>query len=263
MTPSIFDRKLIIGMVHLLPLPGAPDFDGDIRKIEQRALADAEKLYKGGVDAFIIENFSDEPFETSISLEAYSVMLRIAAKIRDTYSIPFGINVQFNCVEEEWAMSYALGADFLRAETYVETRYGSFGKSDPSAGRMLRLKKQYPSDTMIFADINGKHTYGLPGISIFDAAHDAKAAKADAVIITGKYTGQNPSVEDIKEIKEYLGDVPVLVGSGANKDNVAEFLQYADGVIVGSSFKTDGDVSREVDQQRVEDFMAVVRKNFR
>ncbi|MBR0385901.1 MAG: BtpA/SgcQ family protein [Erysipelotrichaceae bacterium] len=263
MTPSVFDRKFIVGMVHLLPLPGASGFDGNIEKIEQRALEDAEKLFKGGVDALIIENFGDEPYDTSISLEAYSVMLRIADKVQAQIDIPFGVNVQFNCIEEEWAMSYALGADFLRAETYVETRFSSYGRGEPSAARLQRLKKQYPSDTMIFADINGKHTYGIPGVSILDAAHDAKAAKADAVIITGKYTGQNPSVEDIKEIKEFLGDMPVLVGSGANKDNAVDFLKYADGIIVGSSFKVDGDVYKEVDLRRVQEFMDAVKAAYR
>ena len=34
---DLFNKKPIIGMVHLLPLPSSPLFDGDLDKIEARA----------------------------------------------------------------------------------------------------------------------------------------------------------------------------------------------------------------------------------
>ena len=50
-------KKPIFGMVHLLPLPGAPLYGGDLKPVLERALQDARTLEKGGVDALIIENF--------------------------------------------------------------------------------------------------------------------------------------------------------------------------------------------------------------
>jgi uncharacterized protein len=49
------------------------------------------------------------------------------------------------------------------------------------------------------------------------------------------------------------------VGSGSNRENIGPFLQYADGVIVGSSLKKDGVMQNPVDLQRVREFMDAVR----
>ena len=258
MKNGFFKTKKIIGMVHLLPLPGCPNFDGDIEAIEARALEDAKNLKEAGVSGFIIENFGDVPYDNSISLEAYTVMSNIVAKIKSEVSLPFGINVQFNCFKEEWALAYANDADFVRIEAYVEKRFSSYGESDPCAAQIQRLKKQYPCKSLIFADVNGKHTYGVPGISIEDAIHDAIEAMADAVIVTGKFTGQNPSIEDIKKLRSCFGDFPIIIGSGVNADNVNEYLEYADGVIVGSSLKVDGIVTNKIDLVRAKNFMSKI-----
>lgn len=55
-------RPVIIGMVHLLPLPGAPRWAGSLDEVRERALADARALEAGGVDGIIVENFGDAPF---------------------------------------------------------------------------------------------------------------------------------------------------------------------------------------------------------
>lgn len=256
---ELFNKKPIIGMVHLLPLPSSPLFDGDLEKIERRAIKDAMALIDGGVDAFIIENFGDVPYDDTISLEAYSVMLSITNKIKQMTSIPFGLNIQFNCIEHEWSMAYASKADFIRVESFVENRIGTHGISYASAPKLMRMKQQYPSDCMIFSDINVKHTYPMAEIKIEDATHEAIEAGTDAIIVTGKATGQNPKIEEVKELKERFINIPILVGSGVNINNVNDFLEYADGIIVGSSLKIEGDVYKGIDSLRVKEFMDKVK----
>jgi uncharacterized protein len=53
--------------------------------------------------------------------------------------------------------------------------------------------------------------------------------------------------------------VPVLMNTGARADNVARFLEVADGVIVGSGLKVDGQTWNPVDPDRVGAFMDAVR----
>lgn len=248
---SIFKKKAIIGMVHLLPLPSSALFDGNVAAIEERAIKDAEALISAGVDGFIIENFEDTPYQENISIEAYSVMLSIVEKIKKITTIPFGVNIQFNGVEQEWAMAYATGANFLRAETFVETRLGVHGVSYPSAPDFMRLKNRFPSDCLIFADVNVKHTHGLINVPLKEAAENAIESGADAIIVTGKATGCNPEIEDLIELRKIVGDFPILVGSGIKESNIKEYLKYADGVIAGSSIKKDGNVHLEVDEERV------------
>ena len=55
------NRKIVIGMLHLPPLPGSPMFDGNLRRIRESLLRDADILARGGVHGLMMENFGDVP----------------------------------------------------------------------------------------------------------------------------------------------------------------------------------------------------------
>lgn len=63
---SIFrEKKPIIGMVHLRPLPGSPMYDPasmDMTKILEIAVDEAKKLQDAGVDGVQVENMWDIPY---------------------------------------------------------------------------------------------------------------------------------------------------------------------------------------------------------
>ena len=108
-------KKKVIGMVHLLPMPGNAAYRGNREEIIENAIADAHTLIDCGVDAIMLENFSDWPqYSTEVPLEAYSLMVSIATRIREFCNIPFGVNIEMNAYKQEWAMAYAVGADFIR-----------------------------------------------------------------------------------------------------------------------------------------------------
>ena len=255
---DVFKRKPIIGMVHLLPLPGAPAYGGSMEAVCDRAMADLQALQEGGVDAFIIENFGDVPYGTENSPMTLAAMSAVASLVAANAKIPFGINVQFNCVDQEWAMAYATGADFIRVEAFVENRVGIHGITYAGAPELMRLKGNYPSKTMIFADINTKHTFPLVDQPMDFSVHEALESGADALIVTGLLTGQSPTVEDVKQFKEMAKNAPVLLGSGVNTANAKEFFQVADGAIIGSSIKIDGDVNKGVDKERVQRLVSAI-----
>ena len=54
--------RALIGMVHLLPLPGSPRWGGSMAEVAERALADARALEAGGLHALLVENHGDAPF---------------------------------------------------------------------------------------------------------------------------------------------------------------------------------------------------------
>jgi predicted TIM-barrel enzyme len=73
--------------------------------------------------------------------------------------------------------------------------------------------------------------------------------------------GAEPDPAVLREAKDAAaGQVPVLMNTGARPDNVARFLEIADGVIVGSSLKVDGHTWNPVDPDRVIAFMDRVRE---
>src|ERR1051325_7542662 len=62
LTRDHFRQRPILGMVHLLALPGAPLFGGSIDAVIDAALRDARAICDGGCDGLLFENFGDTPF---------------------------------------------------------------------------------------------------------------------------------------------------------------------------------------------------------
>ncbi|MBQ1445722.1 MAG: SgcQ protein, partial [Solobacterium sp.] len=52
----------------------------------------------------------------------------------------------------------------------------------------------------------------------------------------------------------------VLANTGCRKETIAEQLAIADGAVVATTFKYDGIFENMVDEQRVAEFMKVVRE---
>ena len=53
---------------------------------------------------------------------------------------------------------------------------------------------------------------------------------------------------------------PVLIGSGANWDNIGQLMQAADGAIVASSLKRQGIINETIDPIRVAQFIEAARE---
>jgi hypothetical protein len=66
-------------------------------------------------------------------------------------------------------------------------------------------------------------------------------------------------MSDLKRVRGAVPEAPLLVGSGASAETVAELLSVADGVIVGTSIKRDGLLSSPVDAERVRRLVAAAR----
>lgn len=244
-------KKAVIGMVHLLPLPGSPNYGGELEKVYCAAQRDLDRLTAGGASAAIVENFCDLPYDTHVAPITEAAMAIITNRLQKTAKIPLGVNVQFNCFEAEWDIACLTGCRFLRVEAFVENRVGPHGITWAAAPKLMRYKRSMPSETMIFADINVKHSFPLAEQPMSFSIHEAIEAGADAIIITGLQTGSVPTPEDIKEARLCAGNTPILVGSGINEENMEDYLAAADGVIVGSSIKEDGNVLNPVDEKAV------------
>ncbi len=83
---------------------------------------------------------------------------------------------------------------------------------------------------------------------------------ADVILISGLMAGDVPDIQAVMELKKATNGVPVFLNTGANANNIANYLEVADGVIVGSSLKIDGYTWNPVDLSRVKEFMANVNR---
>jgi predicted TIM-barrel enzyme len=108
-----------------------------------------------------------------------------------------------------------------------------------------------------FGDVHVKHASRLGNLLIEIAARDtAERSLADALVLSGTTIGQAANLHDVRCVRSACPEIPLLIGSGATVSNGAAYLEFADGVTVGTSVKRDGKVSNPVDSNRV----AVLRK---
>src|SRR4051812_13484696 len=101
-------RKPVVGMLHLLPLPGSAQFGGDLGSISSAMLRDAEALVKGGVHGLMLENFGDVPFYPGrVPAHVVSQMTVLAGEVRRRFTLPIGINVLRNDGQSALAIAHA------------------------------------------------------------------------------------------------------------------------------------------------------------
>jgi len=256
-------EKPIIGMVHLLPLPGAPGYDFyGLEAVIEHALRDAEALTSGGVDGLIVENMWDLPYYvgTDVPPEEMTAQAVAARAIVEAVEVPVGINVIHNGGRVTLAIAVAAGADFIRVCLLTGARVWDTGELDRGcAAELFRWRKNLGAEHIkIFADVDKKHSVPFPGIDLATHIEWTEFYLADALIVSGKMTGAAPELEKVKRARE-LATRPVLMGSGTTADNIAQFLQYADGAIVGTDLKVDGIAENPVDMERVKRYMDAVR----
>ena len=247
------NRKPVIGMVHLPPLPLSPLWKGaKIDEIADFAIKDASALNAGGVDALIIENQNDHPFQTNaVSPATVAFMAVLASQIQRAVTIPIGVNILFNDWQSEIVMAEAVKASFIRVEVLVDSSWSDMGLLTACAPELLRLRSALQSKVNIFADIQGKYTVPCAPRPLVDSAKDAQLrGLADAIIITGSGTGHATPIESIRTVKSAVS-VPVIAGSGTTPDNLTDVFDVADGAIIGSYFKKDGKLQNPVDVDRV------------
>lgn len=257
-------EKPIIGMVHLWPLPGAPGYTGyGMDTIIERALEDAHVLVDNGVNGLIVENMWDLPYYVGMDtpLETTTCQAVAARKVVEAVDVPVGINVVHNGGVVEVTIAVASGADFIRVCLLTGARLWDTGELDHGcAADLLRKRKELHAEHLkLFADVDKKHSIPFPGLDLQTHIEWTEFYLADALIVSGQMTGDAPDLDYVREAKR-LAHRPVLLGSGTTADNIADFLEFADGAIVGSWLKCDGVAENPVDPERVGRYMEAVRR---
>lgn len=242
----------LIGMIHLLPLPGSPLWGGSMNAVIDAALRDAERLKAGGCDKVIVENMADLPYLKGYVRPETVAAATLATREVVKLGIPTGLQLLAAANQEALAVATVCGAEFIRAEAFAYAHVADEGLLDACAGELLRSRRNLESGVKIWADVQKKHAaHAITGdLGISDLAHGAHFCGADALIVTGKATGSPTDLEDLKAARS--AGLPVYVGSGVDNTNIAALAPFCDGVIVGSWIKEEGNWRKPVDQSRVQ-----------
>ncbi len=258
--------KPVIGVIHLLPLPGSPRFDGQLDRVLARAEQEAASLASGGVNGIIVENFFDAPFAKNRVDTATACALTLAAqRIKDISRLPLGINVLRNDGHSALAVAAAAGADFVRINILTGAMVADQGVIESEAHELMMYRRMLGMEHQIrvLADVMVKHAIPLGnGADIRQSAKDTVfRGMADGIIVSGIATGSAPILDDLRAVREAVPGTPLFVGSGTSKENVSSMLGIADGVIVASSIKRQGALENPVDVDRVRALVDTVKRS--
>jgi len=250
---SLFGRpKCLLGVIHLLPLPGSPRWTGSMGGVADRALADAEALEASGFDGIVIENFGDAPFSRGFAgAGAVAGLAAVGARVADATRLPLGVNVLRNDAESAVSVAAAIGARFIRVNVHVGAAATDQGIVQGDARSTMRAIRDQSPGLAVFADVLVKHARPLgetdPGRV---AADTAQRGLAHALIVTGEATGAPAPLDRVVAVRTAVPTVPVLVGSGVTPATARAVLEACDGIIVGSALMAGGKAGGPIDRER-------------
>jgi membrane complex biogenesis BtpA family protein len=245
--------KVLIGVVHLLPLPGSPRWNGNLKSVLNRAKMEAGFLQDGGALGIIVENFGDSPFKTGrVEPETVAAMTLAVEHVRSAVSVPVGINMLRNDAVSALGVAHATGCEFIRVNVHYGVMATDEGIVEGEAHETTRRRRSLNADVQILADVLVKHAAPMGQSDLGLVAQETtRRALADGLIVSGPATGQPTNSFDVSVVRRAVPEGFVLVGSGINENNVYRILEHADGAIVGTSLKTDGIVTKPIDPDRV------------
>ena len=233
--------RIIIGMIHLPPLPDYPNSPG-MEAIVEHALADLAVLEAGGVHGVLVENEYDRPHRIKAAPETIEAMTTVTeAVVGASRSTRVGCEILLNDPNASLAVANSSGAAFIRTDYFVDRMmrpdYGDFD-IDPEG--LIEFRSHIGADgVLILADIQVKYAVMVEPRALSESAALAAEKGADAVVVTGDASGDAPGIE---QLRDAAGELPVLIGSGLSPENAEALLAGCDGAIVGTSIMRDGSV---------------------
>jgi uncharacterized protein len=265
MTMSRFEgifgaRKPLIAMCHLAALPGRPNHDvaAGMEAVFQSARRDALALQRCGVDAILFCNENDLPYSLGVGVEVAAAEAAVIGRLVADLTVPFGVDLLWDPAAA-LAVARATGARFVR-EVFTGVFDTDMGLMAPDFGALAAYRHAIGADDVaIFTNITPEFSRSISGRPVADRARGAGFLGADAILISGPQAGMSIDVTDLSEARAAAPDVKVIANTGVNRDNVHELLAVADGVIVGTSLKVDGNTWNPVDPARAEEMVKLVR----
>ena len=253
--------KPIIAMCHLRAMPGDPSYDHErgIGWIIENAVKNLTALQDGGVDGVMFSNEFSIPYVTTVAPVVTATMARIIGEIRDRIKVPFGVNVLWD-PKASIDLAVATEAQFVR-EIFTGVYASDFGLWNTNCGEVVRHRQYLHGENirLLFNIVPEAAVYRGNRSPADIARSTVFNTNPDGLCVSGATAGVETSAAVLSKVKEAVPKTLVFANTGVKIDNVKEQLSIADGAVVGTTFKYDGDTWNDVDPDRVKLFMEKVR----
>jgi uncharacterized protein len=257
---SLGKKKVVIGMVHLLPLPGTPFYqEGTIAQMLENAVADATALYHGGADGCLIQTVDRVyPARDEADYARVAAMATVVKAVADATGPEFqiGVQIMLNALKASVAVAKVCGGSFLRCTALVGATVSTAGMVEANPHDFLTYRARIGAQQIkLIAEVNSRHFRWLGDQSTADVAR--MAARVGAAAVEVAHPDEETNARLVRDIKQVMPYLPVILGGHTTHDNVARRLAEADGVFVGACLKADHWDSR-VDVERVRTYVNIV-----
>ncbi len=236
-------KTMVIGMIHLLPLPGTPFYEsGNYERSMEKAITDARALFEGGADGCVIQTM-DRVYNNGDYVD-YARLVCLTNIVQEVSNLPFsdflvGVQILFNANIASLAVSKFCGGDFIRSATYIGATHNSTGTAEADANGFQEYRKKIDAGNInVVAEIQGMHYKNINKKSIVELANEAILFGADIVEVADQDEKINQDL--VTQIKNDNDHIPVYLGGYTNHENVVQRMQNCDGVFVGSCFESQG-----------------------
>jgi uncharacterized protein len=253
-------RKVVIGMVHLQPLPGTPFYQpGSMEQVLDNAVADATALYQGGADGCLVQTMDRVyPAEDEADYARVAAMATIVHAVSKTTPPTFqiGVQIMMNALKASVAVAKVCDGSFLRCTALVGATLTAAGMVQAQPLEFLNYRARIGANQVkLIAEVNSMHFRWLDERHTAEVARMASRIGADAVEVA--HPDEDTNAKLVREIKQALPNLPVILGGHTTHENVARRLAEADGAFVGSCLKVSSRDSR-VDIERVREYVKIV-----
>jgi membrane complex biogenesis BtpA family protein len=254
-------KKPIIAMCHLQAMPGDPHYDagGGMKKVLDAAAQDMEKLQEGGVDGIMFSNEFSLPYLTRVPASTTTAMADIIGELKRSIKVPFGVNVLWDPIASI-DLAAATGAAFIR-EIMSGVYASDFGIWNTNSGEIARHKASLGcKELKLLYNIVPEAAKYLADRAIEDIAKSTVFnCRPDALCVSGLTAGAETDFQILLRVKNAVPNTIIFSNTGCNIDNIETQLKYADGAVVGTTFKAEGKFENTVDKGRVKAFMDKVK----
>ncbi|MFD9389288.1 BtpA/SgcQ family protein [Streptomyces sp. NPDC060000] len=255
-------HKLVLGMVHLAPLPGTPFHEtGTLPRILDTAVASARALYEGGADGCLIQTVDRVYSVADESDPARTVAMGLITRaVADATGERFRVGVQLmrNASKASLAVARVAGGDFIRAGALVGQTLTAHGMVRPDPLEVMTYRRSIGAEGVgVVADVDSMHFRWFGGDkTTAEVARAARNAGADAVSLS--HPDERTALEMIASVRDAAPGLPVILAGHTNHDNAARLLAAADGAFVGTCLESGG-WGGTIDVDRVRRYVDIVR----
>jgi len=255
-------EKPVIGMCHMQAMPGDPQYDHvkGMAWVHERTQAELLALQEGGVDAVLFSNEFSLPYLTKVETITVTCMAAIIGELKSAIRIPFGVNVLWD-PRASIDLAMATGALFVR-EIFTGVYASDFGLWNTNVGEVIRHRHAIGAGhvRLLFNIVPESAVY-LGGRQVADIARSTVFNnRPDALCVSGLTAGAETSEGTLIKVKEAVPGTPVFANTGVRLENVDAQLRVADGAVIGTAFKKDGQTWNPIDGNRVRAIMDKVKK---